>query len=306
MHVMQVIHNPTAGNGELSKEKLIAMLEEAGYTCQYTSTKEDGWKEFKTRNADMILIAGGDGTVRRACKQLLEKNYRENPLPVALLPLGTANNLSKTLRLEMDASTIIQSLCSARIRKFGIGILKHVPDETFFMESFGYGVFPYLMMEMKKRKAPEANAAEEIEAALQLLHDLVLTYPPRHCRLQVDGIDHSGDYIMAEIMNIKSIGPNLFISPNADPADGVFEVVMVSAGKKQQFADYLQRTLNGDKLTFEFIEFSGKNIRISWEGTHVHVDDKLIKLKENTEVKISAEESVFRFLIPGGGDGAGS
>jgi hypothetical protein len=68
-------------------------------------------------------------------------------------------------------------------------------------------------------------------------------------------------------------------------------------GRKQQFADYLRRTLNGDKVTFEFI---GKDISISWEGTHVHVHDKLIKLKKNTEVKISAEESVFRFLIPSG------
>ncbi|MES2648237.1 MAG: diacylglycerol kinase family protein [Bacteroidota bacterium] len=298
MPLIQVIHNPGAGDGELSKEAIISPLEKAGYTCVYHSTKSLlTWKAFNLEKSDVILIAGGDGTVRKTCKVLLEKNYRERPVPIAVLPMGTANNLSKTLLPFPDITALLESIGSASVTSFGIG-LTNLPDKNFFMESFGYGIFPFLMKEMKNRKISANTPKEEVTAALELLHELVLTYPPRHCELIVDEVPFSGDYIMAEIMNIKSIGPNLFISPNADPSDDRFEVVLVPTEKKQQFADYISRTLDGNKATFEFIEHSGQNITIIWEGTHVHIDDELLKLEENTAVNIRIEQSVFRFLVP--------
>lgn len=301
MQIIQVFHNPAAGDADITKEKLLNPLEKAGYTCRYLSTKDKNWKKFDTSHANIILIAGGDGTVRKVCRELLKKDYPKNPLPIALIPAGTANNLGKSLKPFKDIRSLVNSLQSAEIMEFGLGKINNLPGETFFMESFGYGIFPYLMQKMDNTQETGGSRSEELNKALKLMHQLVEDYKPRHCKLRVDGVDHSGDYLLAEVMNIKSIGPNLFMAPGADPADDVFEVVMVGATDKKALTDYLQRTLNGDKLTFEFIRFRGADISISWDGTHVHVDDQLVELKKNTPIRLSVEPAVFRMLVAGEG-----
>ena len=41
---------------------------------------------------------------------------------------------------------------------------------------------------------------------LQLLREIISSYEPVHCKLEVDGTDHSGKFILAKIMNTKYIG----------------------------------------------------------------------------------------------------
>lgn len=297
MPLIQLFHNPGAGDQSHQKEHLVKLIESEGYECQYVSVKSDDWKEFDTEGVDLMMIAGGDGTVRKVVKQLLKKKHRLHTIPLVLLPMGTANNISRTLELGKDPEHIISSLHDAPVVSFSVGLLENVSDESFFMESFGFGLFPYLMMEMKKKEDRE-DPEEQIRLGLETLLELTARYSPRTCHIEVDGVKHSGNYILAEVMNIKSIGPNLFIAPMADPTDEVFEIALVSEADAPKFADYIRNRLEGIEATFEFIALKGKEIRISWEGTHVHVDDKVVKLKKGEEVSIRLEPGALRFRVP--------
>lgn len=294
---VQLIHNPGAGDESHSGDKLKNLLEENGYQCSYASTKKKGWKDFDT-SVDLVLIAGGDGTVRKVAAQVLQNALLDRPGPMALLPLGTANNVSRALKITDDLDTAIRSWDNYRTKDFDVGRVSHVKEEKFFLESFGYGVFPYLMQELKK-KGEEFDAPEEkIRNALQVLHQVIQSYEPRHCKLQVDGTDHSGKFILAEIMNTPSIGPNLNISPLSDPGDGEFEVVLVPEQQKNKFLAYIEGKIEGREDTYSFHTLKGKDIQISWEGTHVHVDDQVVTLEKGEEVSIKLKKGLLQFLVP--------
>ena len=152
---------------------------------------------------------------------------------------------------------------------------------------------------MKKAGEEEGATPEErIQKALEFLHQIILSYEPKECRLEVDGMDHSGKFLLAEIMNTPSIGPNLLISPLSDPGDGEFEIVLVPDQHKEKFATYVEGKLRGLDETYSFNTLKGKNISISWEGTHVHVDDQIVKLNKGAEVKVQIKKGLLEFLVP--------
>src|SRR6187402_2942275 len=78
----KLIHNPTAGEAEDVTEHLIDGIENAGYSCSYSSTKEDGWEKIDTKQTDFLIVAGGDGTIRKTVLAFLDKR-----LPIGLIPM---------------------------------------------------------------------------------------------------------------------------------------------------------------------------------------------------------------------------
>ncbi|HEY2722780.1 MAG TPA: diacylglycerol kinase family protein [Chitinophagaceae bacterium] len=298
MKVVNLLHNPTAGNEDHSKEKLIKLLEKNGFETRYSSMKED-WKQLDEK-VDFIVAAGGDGTIRKITKQLLDRKLSEKTWPIALLPLGTANNVAQTLGIHGSPEEIIQSWNDAEIKKFDVGRIENLPGASFFLESFGYGLFPYLIKKMQKIDAKDIDHPEiELRTALETFHESIFSYEPKYCTMKIDEIDHSGKFLLVEIMNTRLMGPNLFLSPNGDPGDGEFEIILIHEKSKEKLASYISDKLNGKETSYHFEQLKGRNISISWEGTHLHVDDEIIKIEKNLQVEIEIRKGLLEFLVPG-------
>jgi diacylglycerol kinase family enzyme len=106
------------------------------------------WEKIETSAVDFIVVAGGDGTVRKLAHELLDRRLIDKKLPIALLPLGTANNIAKTLGKKGEPEEIIQGWKEHEIKKFDVGRIEGIKKHKFFIERYGYGVFPRLMKEM--------------------------------------------------------------------------------------------------------------------------------------------------------------
>ena len=298
MKHVEIIHNPGAGDEKFGEKELVKLLEQNGFESNYYSSKEKDWKDFDTKT-DLLLVAGGDGTIRKVAEKVLDSKLINRPNPIALLPLGTANNITKALGVQGEPKAIIDCWKFGKTKSYDVGRVYNVDDQKFFLESFGYGVFPYLMQEMKKAGEKEGATPEEnLQQALEFLHQIILSYEPKQCTLEVDGTDHSGKFLLAEIMNTPSIGPNLLISPLSDPGDGEFEIVLVPEQHKEKFATYVEGKLRGLEETYSFNTLKGKNISISWEGTHVHIDDQIVKMEKGVEVKVQIKKGLLEFLVP--------
>lgn len=298
MKAAKLIHNPTAGDEEHSKKELISLIREAGFNCVYSSTKKKGWNEIASR-IDFLISAGGDGTVRKIVKKLLKKRIPPERLPIGLLPLGTANNIARTLGISGTTEEIIDSWHSANVKPFDVGRVSNLEDTDFFLEGLGYGILPYLMQEMKKRFHSSIEDPDiELKTALSVLHEIVLCYDPGHCELEIDGTNHSGKFLMTEIMNIRSVGPNLLLAPDADPGDGELEIVLVPEKYKDRFATHLTNKIAGKEEEYRYDILKGKKIRIRWSGTHVHVDGEVLKIKESQELKVEVNQGLVQFLVP--------
>src|SRR5260370_1350848 len=90
-----LIHNPGAGRQHADDAaKLEKFLRDHGHEVRYQSAKEDGWKRALKKPADLVVVAGGDGTVGKVARRMVGRG-----VPVGVLPSGTANNIARTLGL---------------------------------------------------------------------------------------------------------------------------------------------------------------------------------------------------------------
>ena len=299
MPTVQLLHNPAAGDEEHSKKKLVKSIESRGYVCRYYSTKEKGWNKIED-DVDFIALAGGDGTVRKVTGKLLDRTLLDKQFPIGLLPLGTANNVATTLGLQkQNTDELIDSWQTAQKKNFDIGIVKGLEDPAFFLEGYGYGLFPYLMQEMKAVGEKETETPDEkINRALRVLHGLVQSYEAKVCRLEVDGNDYSDKFLLVEVMNTCSLGPNLHLAPNADPGDGYLNVAVVTENQRADFSQYLLDCIHGHCVPFSYQTYKARKVSLQWEGKLAHADDELIKVRKSIQVEVEIRAGVLEFMVP--------
>lgn len=292
-----IIHNPGAGDQEHTKQKLINLISSEGYDCRYFSTKEDDWKTIDPET-ELMIVAGGDGTVGKVIRNLVKQGLNEK-IPVALLPAGTANNIASTLGISGELEEIVAAWKPGLIKKFDLGLLKQEGKEDVFLEGVGFGLFPKLMKAMDKMDDQPETAEESLELALSTLLDIVETAKSRYCKLELDGNDHSGEYLLLEIMNAHSIGPNLKLAPQADPGDGRFDAVWIHETERNKLIEYLQHRLNKEEASSPFHSLACRRVHLEWAGAQLHIDDALQK-KESPPLKAEIElmPEMVSFLIP--------
>jgi diacylglycerol kinase (ATP) len=292
-----LLHNPTAGDNEFSKKELVKLINQEGFNCLYASVKEEGWDDFE-EGTDFLAIAGGDGTVRRVAKALMKRKLLDKQYSLALLPHGTANNIACALGIEGEAKDIIQRWHHYHLKPFDIGKVHGLTDDLFFLEGFGLGIFPRLMKTMGKLENEIGDSADEkLKAARRVLSEIVKDYEAKPCQIFADGIEYSGNFIMVEVMNIRSIGPNLVLASDADPGDGEFELVMISEDQRKQFQSFLQGQIDGEKHDLNFKTIRAKNIKIVCDCKDLHADDERIKVEKPGEIEIELLPSMLNFII---------
>ena len=298
MKIIKLFHNPKAGDQDFTEEKLVKLIASNDYECRYTSTKKKGWKEIEP-DIDIIAVAGGDGTVRKVSGEILQRTLLDKKYPIAVLPMGTANNIGNALGLMIGTKELVSSWKKHNIRHIDIGKVNGHDEPMFFIEGFGFGVFPNLMNAMKERgEDPDATAEENLQTALTVLLKIVQEYKARECKLEIDGVDHSGKFLLVEIMSMPSIGPNLNINPLADPGDGELEIIIIPENQRQKFEQYIQDKIEGKEEPFCFSALKGKDIKVTWEGVHAHVDDEIIKTERSFDVTIDVHNGVLDFIVP--------
>jgi diacylglycerol kinase (ATP) len=292
-----LLHNPTAGDNDFSKKELIQSISKGGFDVAYASVKKSDWKVFAA-DTDFLIIAGGDGTVRRVAKELMKRKRIEKQYPLAILPHGTANNIAGTLNINGTVKDIVKGWEKSGLKRFDIGKVHGIEEDMFFLEAFGLGVFPRLIKVMEKMDDEIGDDVDhKLKIALSVLYDIVLNYKPQKCKITADGVQHIGDYLMVEVMNAKSIGPRLELASQGDPGDGEFDVVIITEQDKDKFEQYLLNQINDGSDTFTFTTIRAKKVDIEWEGKDVHVDDERLKSDGGGKVSIEMLPGMLEFMV---------
>ena len=281
-------HNPSAGDEGYTEDELCSILRKEGFECRHFSTQND-----------FIIVAGGDGTVRKTVKELLLTSQSTPVPPLALLPMGTANNIAGSLSITGNVKDIIRGWHQHQVKHFDTGTIQGVKDTSFFIEGIGFGVFPQLInvMQTIDKEISDADTTEKIHTALDELHKLIPKFEAMETTLLIDGVSYKGRYLLIEIMNIRSVGPNLLLAPHADPGDGMLEVVLVPEEARFALALYVQEQLNGLATTFPFPAIRAKDISMQCSATSLHIDDQLIENAETVSIEIGIIPGKLSFLV---------
>ncbi len=268
-HRATLIHNAhAAGRLRLSTTRIIELLAEAGYDAEHVPTEsEDDLANALKDPGELVVAAGGDGTIRGVALALAAANTN---VPLALAPLGTANNIAHTLGLTDKAETLLRGLATPCARPFDLGLIRAPWGEARFLEACGVGLFAEGMERYRPGEGKSLFRASQ--AALETLTH----YEARAWQLSLDGRDLSGRYLMLEVMNTTAMGLRLRLAPDADPSDGMFDVVRVREDARISFQTYVGKLVAGDLETLPNIDVvRGRRLKLAWDGLPLHFDEEV-------------------------------
>lgn len=279
-----LLYNPKSGTAE-DERRLVDAFAEVGWKVERCVHKKN-LEDCMCDPGDVVIVAGGDGTVGKVAKRLAGTN-----VPMAIVPTGTANNVARSLGIGVDPKIAITGLSRATERVVDIGMVKSAAGSEAFLEGFGVGVFAYTIGEKATRKH------KKLRRALTLIADVLEDYKPRRFDIHVDGVDLSGEYLLAAVMNVKSFGPALGLAPEAKVDDGLLDVVLVRPEHKEALIAHLRRAaVEGDVALPAFETHHARRVQVRADGRWAHVDDRPRELEGDVKIDIAA--GAVRVLVP--------
>ena len=298
-----LVHNPKAGDARHGKDQLMAALAEAGHHATYQSTKEPGFRKALKQPADLVLAAGGDGTIGKVAFRLIDSG-----IPLSVLPLGTANNLARALGFVASPEEIIARLEAGKKQVFDVGLATGPWGERYFFEGVGGGLLADYVRAAKKEekqngKAEKLSKEQEMARHGALLRRMLHDYPARQWKIAIDGKDISGRYVLWEAMNIRSVGPALHLAPRAETRDGRIDFVCARTADRARLMEHFDARVAGKKSKSPLPTRRFRELRIVWKGSTIHLDDELWRNKKKNkkssdEIKITVKPSALIVLHP--------
>src|SRR5262245_15200439 len=129
-----LVHNPKAGVGICTADELQETLRSAGISLSCCDNAEQSFPKCMTEPVDVVIAAGGDGTVAKTIRKLPDRT-----IPIAVLPLGTANNIAHSLGIAGKPEEIVSNWSLDRTRPLDVGIVQGEWGKCGFVEAVGVG-----------------------------------------------------------------------------------------------------------------------------------------------------------------------
>jgi len=301
-----LIHNPEAGDDtQPSGDQILRLIRKAGHKVKYFSSKDKKWKKALKTPCDIIAVAGGDGTVGRVARRLIDSR-----IPIAVLPMGTANNIANTIGVAgRTFQDLIKGWNTAHCVNFDAGVAKGPWGTEYFIEGFGVGLFAETMFRIDNGQHPRVLRAEdpeeEISEALKVLKKQLSSYPAKELTVRLDGQDLSGEYYMLEALNVRYLGPNLELVPRAETNDGLLDVVLVAKGEQAKLRRYISDLLAKKRSRVNLTARQGRHLQVEWKTSQVHIDDMTWPEDKDAQkilsmaIDIKTDPGALVFLKPG-------
>lgn len=264
-----LIFNDEAGSSKKATPKgLISALAESGYQATHLQTKdEDDLASALKTVSGVIFVAGGDGTLRGVAK-----NVAGRPdVTLALIPMGTSNNIAHTLGLAGAPEEVARSYAGAQPRPFDAGRIAAPWGQDIFFEACGCGIFADVLA---------AYDPDEQKSPLRAAQAIVTTLPgfePLDLALELDGVPQAAlPLALLEVMNIRATGNSMKLATSADPSDGLLNVIRIDAAQRNSFLAYAAALARDDfEALPSVLADEAKTIQIPYLGQAFHVDGEV-------------------------------
>jgi diacylglycerol kinase family enzyme len=283
-----LLHNSSAGSEDHSADELRSLIEAAGHEVVHVvSQSADLTAALQKVGCELVVVAGGDGTVGRAACEL--SGWQ---LPIAILPLGTANNTAQALQLPKRTKRAVKSWQKAERVPYDLGLIDDGSQRVRFAECIGWGVFAQTIVEAKRRDSAR-SVKQTLKRDRKLFRSMLARADARPYRVDIDGRDRSGSYVLVEILNIGLLGPRLPLSPYSDPSDGQLEVVLIGDGERAAVDRVAKTGLSESGYQIE----RGRRIRIEADDGLLHRDGHLARQPKGTRsFELSVEPAAVHYL----------
>jgi diacylglycerol kinase (ATP) len=239
-----VILNPSSGrhSEEETRTLIEDRLKKVGIEYDMRETKGEGdalgWAERAEADGfDLVVVAGGDGTVMEAMSGLIRAKAN---IPLAQIPVGTANLLARALMIPADVAESLEVLFSGREERLDVGYL---PDEKrYFALIAGCGYDAQVI----------GDASRELKNVLgfgaYLVTGFTNLFRLRRARIEltVDGRTQRFRANTVMIVNVGEIANlGIKLGENIQPHDGKLDVIIATSATVLGALGILARILTG-------------------------------------------------------------
>jgi diacylglycerol kinase (ATP) len=254
--------------------------------------------------SDLVVVAGGDGTVAKVARRLVGSERL-----MTILPLGTANNIGSQLGFSREPSRMIAALGGLVVRSLDVGVAEGPWGRRVFFEGVGGGLLSHAMPVLTERAHSRtfAEPQEKVGALRAALGQMLRGFEAERWTLELDGRVIEGELLMMEALNIGAIGPGLPLAKEADPSDGLLDVVCVREHDRAWLEALIARP---EDPGVSLPAIRAREIRFAWSGDPLHVDDTVWADEDAPEaakrpagplpglVTLSVEPGALRVLSP--------
>ena len=244
-----VICNPAAGGTGDRKTIVKTLRDRLGAVVRMTTRKGDAARFARsaiTKGFDYIIAAGGDGTLNEVINGVAAKADR---IQVGLLPLGTGNDFARTLELPSSIDDNIDILLSQQTT--AIDLVRIKSDRVRYLVNVSAGGFSGLVNE---KLTPEVK---DTWGPLAYVRSAAAALPEMHAyraNIVIDGAERlSIDLHNVIIANGRFVAGGLPVAPEADPRDGLFDVILIRKCSKPEMVFLAAQMLLGKHLASDAI-----------------------------------------------------
>lgn len=196
---------------QLARENIVVETVTLGESpeCQETLARARG-------RVDLVIVGGGDGTIRSAASALVDLG-----LPVGLLPLGTANDLARGLGIPMDLEAAARVIVGGETRWIDLA----VANDHLYFNAAGIGLGPALTRAMDASEKQSIGVLAYLKALLRTVKDQE-SFP---VEIECDGERLELRVLQLTIANGRYYGGGMTAGSEARVDDGMLDLLAVRA-----------------------------------------------------------------------------
>jgi len=201
---------------------------------------------------ELILAAGGDGTLNEVLG-----GVANTPVPLGILPAGTANVLATEIGLGRNIERAAAMLPECIAQRIAIGFLHGGSNPRYFLSMAGIGFDAHIVYNLSERlKRRLGKAAYWVGG----FGEIVRRYP--EFLVEVDGVKHQASSF-ALVSRVRNYGGDFEIASNASLLNGHFEVVLFQGRNPLPYLKYLCGMITGHLSGMRGVSFlSAQCVRV--------------------------------------------
>jgi diacylglycerol kinase (ATP) len=263
-HIVIIVHGARAARADFLH--LVGWVREKGHLVEVKLTGAAGDALEQTvvaaaRGPDVIVAAGGDGTVNEVVNGLDGFD-----VPLGIIPLGTANDFARQVGIPADADHAMDVILQRRPKAFDTASLN---GRRFLNVSTG-GVGAEATAETpasaKETLGPLAYAVSGMRKFAE--------FTPYSGTFTSDNFNFTGEFLMFAVGLTKSTGGGTMVTPMASVTDGLLDLCIVEAMTRREFAAAALKVKRGEHIGHPGVHYKQlRNVTIEGpEPLSVNVD----------------------------------
>ncbi len=246
--------------GARGLEHLVALTSRPGEAAELARQAAD-------EGARLVVAVGGDGTLHEVANGLLDSGRRGGHLPlVGLVPAGRGSDYARGTGMPLEAEALVDRFAraldgdSSVVHAVDAGEVRYRPTHwvagrpidgaaseltsRWFVNAAGMGFSPFIAQRVARFPA-------RLGAYLYTVAGLVTIVDWRDRLVELTWDDHSRDEVRVESVEV-ALGPyeggGMRVAPDADPSDGLFDVVVIGATGRLETLTFAWRIRSADHL----------------------------------------------------------